>query len=153
MPRNVKLLLYASAENLTGYRVCSDWNLDCIESLTNIDYAKDGLKLEESRDYIMADIQRLRPQYLIMPKSIYETEKKFIDERKGSTKIIPIYQINAGTVNRLIAKKYPICDMNKQNESVVNWYHHLEKNGISGKTKENYRAVFSYLDRCLALVD
>lgn len=216
-----KVLLYASAENLTGYHQCSDWNLDdnetasnrhriwfdtslqekglffpnvhiapindgslilaayymfskiaseevalkpgefiekisignyckySIESSANKDYANDRSKLKVSREYVAEDLRILQPEYLIMPKSIYETERNFIDGVKGSTKIIPVYQINSGTINRIIAKKYSKYDENQLSASIVEWYNHLGKNGITGKTKDNYLAVFSYLDERL----
>lgn len=216
--QNNKILVYASAENLTGYHQCVDWDLDddeiasnrhrvwfenslqseslffpnihiapindgsliltayyiyskivaedialkptefiekitignyckySIESLKNTDYVKDRSKLKVSREYISEDLRLLKPKYLIMPKSIYETERSFIDGIKGDAKIIPIYQINASTINRIIAKKYSKYDAYKLSTSLIEWYNQLGKNGITGKTKDNYLAVFSYID-------
>lgn len=118
----------------------------------NRDYAGDRSLLKASREYIEADMEVLRPGLVILPKKIYETERAFIDSVKGEAELLPLVQINAGTVNRLIAKRYPpqarwgTDDIGKR---ATSWYGHLGKNRISGRTRENYRAVFAYLDDLL----
>lgn len=120
-----------------------------IESGKNKDYARDLLKLQESREYIAKDIQVLQPDYIIMPKSIYETEHEYIDGIKGNATIIPIYQTNATTINCMIAKKYRKYTLNELSDVVRQWYDHLGTKGISGRVKESYLAVFSYLDEVI----
>lgn len=78
----------------------------------NKDYASNAEYLKESHSYIEQDIAVLKPDIIIMPKSIYQTNKKFIDSIKGSEVIIPIYQINARNVNLRI-KKYPSTEYSK----------------------------------------
>lgn len=118
----------------------------------NRDYAGNRELLSVSREYIKADMEVLRPGLVILPKKIYETERDFIDSVKGEAEILPLIQINAGTINRLIAKRYPPpvwWETDEIGKRAMAWYGHLGENGISGKTKENYRAVFAYLDEVL----
>ena len=113
----------------------------------NIDYANDFNKLKELRKYIEADIGILNPDFIIMPKKIYDTERVFINSIKGNATIIPINQINASVINRHIARRNERYDKDKLTPAMLEWYNHLGKNGITGKTKENYLSVFSYLDK------
>ena len=115
----------------------------------NIDYP-DNLKcLEESHEYIKSDIKILKPDYIILPKKIYQTDYKFINEIKGNAKIIPIYQINAKTINFHICKKYPQMDLEKLDTIFRVWYEQLGRNGINGITKQNFLSVFTYLEDVL----
>ena len=114
----------------------------------NIDYATDAKKLSYSRSFIEADIAFLKPDVIIMPKSIYKSEKSFVDTIKGSARVIPISQINSGTINRTISKKNGRKPKRRSDLApcVKTWYDNLCENGISGDTKENYLYVFSYID-------
>ena len=114
----------------------------------NQDYAGCGDYLQNSRDYIEADIAILKPDYVIMPKTIYWTDKEFIDGIKGKAKIIPIYQMNARNINLRI-KKYPKRAVDDLKGVLPYWYAQLNANGINGKIKENFLSVFSYLDSVL----
>ena len=111
----------------------------------NQDYAGERDYLAQSHAYIKADIETLKPDYIIMPKMIYWADREFIDQIKGTAKIIPIYQMNARNINLRI-KKYPKTSVQKLNAVLRQWYIHLEANGIKGKTKENFLSVFAYLD-------
>ena len=115
----------------------------------NVDYADDKSKLEYSREFIKADVETLSPDYIVMPKSIYETEKAFIDEVKGQAKIVPIFQMNARNINMRISKKYEPIDKNKFNHTLLRWHSKLNRYGIIGKTKDNFLSVFTYLDHIL----
>lgn len=125
-----------------------------VSSKTNEDYAGIADMLKESHNYIRKDVGLLQPNYIIMPKTIYQTDCKFIEEIKGNAVILPIYQINAGNINRWI-KKYVIARNEARKEEsdlpdlVRKWYHEISRtglSGISGKTYENFLYVFNYMD-------
>ncbi|MBE6844345.1 MAG: hypothetical protein E7508_01340 [Ruminococcus sp.] len=118
----------------------------------NKDYASNAEYLKESHSYIEQDIAVLKPDIIIMPKSIYQINKKFIDSIKGSAVIIPIYQINARNVNLRI-KKYPSTEYSKLNSVIAEWYDKLESNGFKGKTKENFLSVFKYINECISQIE
>lgn len=114
----------------------------------NIDYPSNSKYLAESHEYIINDIKILKPDYIILPKTIYQTEYNFLNEIKGNAKIIPIYQINARNINIRISK-YPKLETKDLDNTLREWYEHLGSNGISGKTKQNFLSIFSYLDYIL----
>lgn len=117
----------------------------------NEDYTKFSTRvarkyLEESHPYLEAEMSVLQPDYVIIPKTLYETNKNFFDKIAVGAKIIPIYQINAGNINRIISKKYAEKEYELLPIAIKNCYDNLGINKLSGKTKKNYLAVFSYLD-------
>ena len=114
----------------------------------NLDYAGSLNFLKESHEYIESDIRILKPDYIILPKKIYQTDYKFISEIKGNAIIIPIYQINARTINLHIGK-YPKASREDLDVIFQEWYHHLGSNGINGKTKQNFLSIFAYLEDVL----
>lgn len=118
-------------------------------SKRNVDTAEKPDKLFASREYVRADFQILQPDYVILPSSVYKTEQSFIDQIKGNAAIIPVYQMNCGNINRLIHRKFAAYDKEKLHPAVLDWYSNLQENGLSGKTKENYLSVFTYLDSVL----
>lgn len=145
----------AVAENISPSefleRICfANYCKYTIQSASNVDYASDPKKLAESREYIASDTAILCPDIIIMPRSIYKYEKEFISGISGGAMIIPIFQINCRTINCQISKKYPKADASLLDGTVLDWYRHLGANGITGKTKENFLSVFSYLDDVLA---
>ena len=117
-----------------------------VGSKTNIDYADDRELLEASHDFIAADINALEPDYIIMPKSIYNADRKFIDSVKGDAVVIGIYQMNAQAINLHIAPKFTKYDKKDLCDVVSTWYEALGKDSMTGENKENYLAVFSHLD-------
>ena len=114
----------------------------------NQDYANNSEYLRQSHDYLKADLEVLKPDYIIMPKAIYWADKEFIDQVKGKAKIIPVYQMNARNINLRI-KKYPKTPVEELSPVLRSWYGALHSNGITGKTKENFLSVFAYLDDVL----
>ena len=114
----------------------------------NQDYANNAEYLQQSHTYIQTDLEALKPDYIIMPKAIYWTDRVFIDQVKGNAKIIPVYQMNARNINLRI-KKYPQTPVEELNPVLRSWYEQLHSNGITGKTKENFLSVFAYLDEVL----
>lgn len=114
----------------------------------NQDYAGSEDYLRQSHAYLQADMEILKPDYIIIPKTIYWTDKAFIDQVKGDAQIIPVYQMNARNINLRI-KKYPRTPVDELNPILRSWYEQLYANGITGKTKENFLSVFAYLDEIL----
>ena len=117
----------------------------------NKDYAKDKEKLDCSLEYIKTELSILRPDIIVMFKSIYSTEKDEINAVKGDARVICTYQINAQTVNRLIHKNYFPKDINELSATIQNWYDkkHFHKNKFTNKTHDNFLSVFTYLDMVL----
>lgn len=116
----------------------------------NIDYADNREKLFYSAEYVRADIETLRPDYIIIPKQIYEAEKIFIDGIKDNAIIVPIYQMLSRNINTWIApsqrhknqyKKYTRAELSK---AVQNSYDY-----ITGFDLNKYLYVFGYLDAVL----
>lgn len=125
----------------------------------NIDYAKDKPKLNYSIPYVLSDLELLKPDVVIMPATIYKTVKQEISKAISNTLILPIYQINAGTINRTISKNYPPKEVNDLSPVTQQWYLSLGDvknkkvayaNHIAATTKSNFLSVFSYLDVLLA---
>lgn len=114
----------------------------------NRDYAKNSSYLSESHRYIESDIKILKPDYIIMPKTIYWSDRDFMDAVKGDAKIIPIYQINARNINLRISC-YPRLAVQELSSALMEWYTHLSDNGITGKTQENFLSVFGYMDNVM----
>lgn len=114
----------------------------------NQDYAENQEYLECSHDYIEQDLKILQPDIIIMPKTIYWRDREFIDRIKGDARIIPLYQMNARNINRLI-KEYPRTEKQDLNEVLYEWYNHLGTHGITGRTKENFLSVFRYIEDVL----
>lgn len=111
----------------------------------NQDYAYDQGKLERSHAFIYQDIEILKPDYWILPKTIYDTDHAFIESIKGNAIIIPLFQMNARVVNCLLKRKFEGIALTALPEHVAAWYNALTPN----KTRANYRFVFSYLDTLL----
>ena len=117
-----------------------------VQSDYNKDYAKDIDKLKTSFDFIRADLSVLLPEYIIMPKTIFNNKcvKNLLSEYIELDNVVRIYQINAGVVNRTIKKLYPDpkkeCDLR---QPLLKWYEdYLDK-----PLKTNFLHVFAYLDK------
>jgi len=113
----------------------------------NKDYAKDINKLKFSFDYIKSDLEILQPNILALPKTIYghDEVKKMIKEILPNCLILPIYQINSSTINRIIAKKYDKKGKEEIPETLLKWQKNLS-NGITGKTNLNFYSIYNYID-------
>lgn len=113
----------------------------------NTDYAKDPSKLGESQDYIRADIEILRPDYIIMVRQMYEglgKQKNFIDGIKGNAEVIPIYQITPTTINNpRTFRKYPPAKLENLHPTIQRWYPHFHAGAVSSPY---FLSVFAYLD-------
>ena len=117
-----------------------------IDSPKNEDYAKDPEKLAASHAYIEQDLKILRPDVIVMPGTIYNTDRDFVDRHKGNAEIIPIYQILPRTINsKKLIRKHDPADVNQLHSVVKVWYKQL-KELKNNRTTENFLSVFTYLD-------
>ena len=116
----------------------------------NIDYAGNETLMSASNEYIKADIDILRPDYIILPASMYKAAKSFIDEIKGTAVIIPIQQMLAGNVHNHIApngrnhREYRKYQVEELHPAVRASY-----NGLTTVAMDKYLYVFGYLDAVL----
>ena len=117
----------------------------------NIDYPLDKSKLDCSMPYIESDLKILRPDIIVMFKTIYTTERSLIDEWKGDAQIISLTQINARTVNTNLKRRYAPKDEAELSPVIRDWYDskHFYKNKFTNKTHKNFLSVFTYLDNIL----
>ena len=119
-------------------------------SATNFDYpTKEPALLEYSHDFIAKDFKLLKPDYVIMPESIYRNDKAFIDSIKGNAKIIGIYQMIPVNIHKHIpnrvAKKglpgYKPEDLPDNIQKIVG--------NITHANHDKYLYVFNYLDETI----
>lgn len=115
----------------------------------NIDYAGDSMKLAASHDYLLTDMKLLQPDYIIMPESIYNTDKDFIDQNKGDAKIVRICQMNMRRVNTYLSKQYNKYSIDDLPDEIYHWFKNLY-DGRENKSKTRYLSVFTYLDNVLS---
>lgn len=120
----------------------------------NIDYAAQPDKLMESQDYVAADIEVLKPDYIIMVGTTYHgagKQKAFMDRIKGNAKIIPIYQITPTTINSpILFRKHGTARLQNLHPTLVRWYSHFHAGAISGKY---FLSVFPYLDHIMEEIE
>ena len=120
-----------------------------INAKKNVDPAKYPITLASSSNYIEKDLEILKPDIIVMPKSIYKhlKIKKLIKSILPDSLVIPIYQINSrvinGTINIKYSQKNP-ADIGK----LAEWQSHLS-NGITSKTNQNFYAVYTYLEEVI----
>ena len=111
---------------------------------TNKDYADDLPMLKYSLEFIKADIETLKPDYVIMSKTTYEAiNDDFITAMSEHTQFIRIWQINDGNINRLISPQHsgkPYKDT-ELSDTVRQWTDNINQ--------VNYYKVFEYLDQRL----
>lgn len=112
----------------------------------NIDYANNIDKLSYSFEYVEADLKILQPKFLIMPYTIYKhiRVQQVIKNNTNDCNKNLIYQITPTTINRHI-KKYP--KKQAQEIGVLDKWHQEITGRITGKTKENFYSIYTYLDR------
>ena len=113
----------------------------------NIDYAGNYNKLSQSIEYVKADLRILKPEILIIPKTIFQHSeiKKLFKDEFPDIKIIPIFQIHHFNING----KNRLGTYDKKDESLLGVLNEWQENfcrGIKGKTKENFYRFYTYLD-------
>ena len=130
--------------NYGKYTICPT------EGTRNVDYAAQPDKLAESRPYVAADLEILKPDYVIMVGTTYHgagKQKDFVDSVCGNARIIPIYQITPTTVNSPnLFRKHPPLTPAELHPTLSRWYSHFHAGALSGK---HFMSVFSYLDHVL----
>lgn len=112
---------------------------------TNEDKATNKKILGKSIKYIESDLEVLKPDYVIMPKSIFGTLNDDMDKIKGNAEIIGIYQINNRVINCTINRIYKNKKVTVESldTTIASFY---EKIKYKNKSKENFLSIFSYLD-------
>lgn len=130
------------------------YTIDAKAAKRNADYAGDPDKLSESQAYIQADIEILKPDYIVMIGQMYNgkgKQKVFIDGIKGDAKVVPIYQITPTTINNpRTFRKFPPAKLEDLHPSIRQWYKNFNAGAISSPY---FLSVFSYLDDVLTKVD
>ena len=133
--------------NYGKYTICPE------KGKRNIDYAADEKKLAYSQPYVAADLDILKPDYIIMVGTTYYgtgRQKAFVDSACGHAKIIPIYQITPTTVNSPnLFRKHPPIEPAKLHPTLLRWLDHFHAGAVSGA---NFMSVFSYLDHTLQTI-
>lgn len=120
----------------------------------NIDYAGNIDLMSASHSFIETDIKELKPDYIILPATMYNSAKKFIDSIKGTAKIIPIMQMLASNVNNHIApnkkriNKYKCYTVEELHPTIQNVYREMTDVSLN-----NYLYVFGYLDTVLSTIN
>ncbi len=106
-----------------------------------------------SDPYVIKDIEILQPNIILIPKTIYQNDQEYIDSIKGNATIVPIYQIYPRTINFYIKDKYDKTVYDDLSDTLKAWYDLLKsdntgytRNHINGKTWDNFKAVFGYVD-------
>ena len=122
------------------------------EGEKNTDYANDFSKLEKSLEYIKADLDILKPKFIIMPNTIYRHSKieKFLKNQFPEIKVIAIYQIhhfNINGKNRL--KRFEKKDKNKI--GILSDWQKYFGGSLTGKTEENFYSFYTYLDKIIQI--
>lgn len=113
----------------------------------NLDYANQAEKLGESQEFIRADIEVLKPDYIIMVKQMYSgsgRQKEFIDSIKGQAKIISIPQISPQTIiHPYLFRKFAPAKIDELHPTIRRWLPNFKAGTVSGPY---FMSVFSYLD-------
>ena len=91
----------------------------------------------------MTDLTILKPEIIIIPKSIPVQIKQKIREIVLGCKIIPIMQINSTTLNYFISKDNPPKNIENLDE-FIKWHDKLQ-----GVSKEYFYSVYTYIEDVL----
>ena len=122
----------------------------CALPISNKDYASKKQKLSASTDYILRDLKILKPDIIIMVKSMLNigNQRDVLKSSGLKFDIFPIYQITPLNINNYI-KNYSKENYKHLDDNIKLWFTSIKNNGrgsVVGKTKENYESLFSYLD-------
>ena len=106
------------------------FSIDPGDSGINIDYASKLRYLENSFDYVEKDLEFLKPDIIIIPRSTYKlaTIKRKLSTRQRE--IVSIYQTNLRVINRYL-NDIPINNNIYKYQFVESWL----ENGITGMSK------------------
>lgn len=130
--------------NYAKYTICPE------NKKYNVDYAGNYDYLSYSQPYVAVDLEVLKPDYIIMVRSMYLGQGKqrdFVDSHKGNAKVISIYQMSPRTINtgRLFGSYDPPAS-GALHPTVAEWYSHFCAKSIS---RQRFLPVFTYLDEVL----
>lgn len=118
----------------------------------NKDYAGNKDFLSCSHEYIRSDIDRLKPDYIIMP-SVNDKDflNSILDSSGKKTEVIEIYQMGSQTIHSMGANgrlnrnnRYKERDIKSLPNIIQEAYEY-----ISGVNREKYKYLFDYLDKKL----
>jgi hypothetical protein len=112
----------------------------------NEDYAGDINYLKRSFKYVEADLEILKPNIIIMPKTIYSHEEvgALIKKVASESKIIPIYQMQPhNIIHKDRIAKYTKRKGKKIVKPLNEWHDRLKEN------KEQFYSIYAYLDEVL----
>jgi hypothetical protein len=128
--------------NFGKFSIKPDQKINKGKSASNQDYASKFKYLKCSLDYVLADIEFLQPDILIIPKTIWNfagVHKPVLSLLKKKTRVVKIYQTNRRVIGSHISKilsanpdfsraSFPFCDpwLAKINDSGIN-YAEMEK--------------------------
>ena len=123
---------------------------------TNYDYASDKNVLKYCHEYIKADIDVLKPDIIIMPKSMYEgadQKQELLDPLYPDILVFPVYQINARVVNCVIHRnlnknkdlppnyKYAEVDTDLLTKNERLWHENIKK-----IKQDNFKSIYAYVE-------
>ena len=119
-----------------------------IEGPKNIDYPpkkEEKEKVAMSHDYIREDIRILKPDLIIMPRTIFDNDKNFVSTLQELSdkplQFCKIYQLNRTTMNCLIKKKFQPREYSSMDEVFFQW-----NQNVKGFSVEELRYMFGHLD-------
>jgi hypothetical protein len=126
-----------AADNFGKFSIAGDENEDYAGK---IDYLRRSFK------YVEADLETLKPNIIIMPKTIYNFDevKALIKGIVPESKIISIYQMQPhNIINEDRIAGYPKRKGKKIIEPLSGWHDQITKN------KEQFYSIYAYLDSVL----
>ncbi|MDO4189737.1 MAG: hypothetical protein Q4D29_12200 [Lachnospiraceae bacterium] len=106
----------------------------------NKDYAGNYEILKLMLSYIKADIDTLKPDYIIMPATMYKGKvKESLTQLISEDRVIGIMQINATNVNCHIAKKHlPVENLTEIENTWLN--------ALKRMNHDSFKSVYTYVD-------
>jgi hypothetical protein len=138
-----------SVGNFGKFSIKPDQKINEGKSSSNQDYASKFGHLKCSLDYVLADIEFLRPDILIIPKTIWNfagVHKPVLSLLKKKTRVVKIYQTNRRVIGSHISKtllanpdfsgaSFPFCDP---------WLEKIDDSGINHEEMEKYITWLSF---------
>ncbi len=135
--------------NFGKFSIKPDPNINEGKSASNQDYANKFKYLKCSLDYVLADIELLQPDILIIPKTIWNfvgVHKPAISLLKKKTRVVKIYQTNRRVIGSHISKvllanpdfkrvSFPFCRP---------WLERINDSGINHAEMEKYITWLSF---------
>jgi hypothetical protein len=138
-----------SIGNFGKFSIKPDQNINEGQSVMNQDYASKFRYLKYSLDYVLADVEMLQPDILVIPKTIWNfagVHKPVLSLLKKKTRVVKIYQTNRRVIGSHISKilmanpdfsgaSFPFCDP---------WLDKIDDSGINHEEMEKYVTWLSF---------